>query len=123
MFGRKSENENKEVTNEMVNDQNATDYAEGMQAERESAGEKKPEAIEKEEVVEGAKKAAKDMKENGPDHCHILMGPKYKLNLLEVSHRDVEEIEKARFKIMSKHDGEKAVEEFKNFIFEKLLVK
>lgn len=100
MFGKKSENEEGKV----------------------ETGEKKPEAVEKEEVIKGAEKHAEESKKH-VDHQHVLMGPKFKMNLLEISHRDIEEIEKARFRIMAKHDGEKAVEEFKNFVFEKLLVK
>lgn len=107
MFGKKSKNETENPEVE----------------ENKSVGEKKPEAIERDQTVEGAQKAQEEMAEKGPDHCHILMSAKYKLNLLEINHRTIEEIEKARFRIMAKHDDEKAVEEFKNYVFEKLLTK
>ncbi len=84
--------------------------------------EKKDNVVEKEEVIKGAEKHAEEKKKH-VDHQHVLMGPKYKLNLLEISHRTIEEIEKARFRIMSKFDDKEAVEEFKNYVFEKLLVK
>lgn len=84
---------------------------------------KKPEAIEREEVIEGAKLEAKERKEKGPDHCHSLMNPEYKLNLLEISHRTIEEIERARYRIMGKYQGEEAVQKFKDFIFDKLIGK
>lgn len=83
--------------------------------------EKKPEAVERDEAIEGAKKESEMREEKGPDHCHTLMGAEYKLNLLEISHRTIEEIEKARFRIMAKHDGEESVAKFKDFIFNKLL--
>lgn len=106
MFGTKSKNEeNPEVE------------------ENKSVGEKKPEAIERDESIKGAKIAADDAKKKGPDHCHILMSADYKLNLLEISHRTIEEIEKARFRIMAKHEGEEAVEEFKKLVFGKLIQK
>lgn len=77
--------------------------------------------IDREELENVEKGAAKAEKNLGPDHCHVLMSPKYKLKLLEVSHRTIEEIEKARFSIMAKFEGDQAVSEFRNFVFDKLI--
>lgn len=81
--------------------------------------EKKESVIEKEEMLTGAKMAEKDLMK-GPDHCHVLMSPEYTLNLLEISHHTIEKIEKQRFKVMAKFEGDEAVTEFKNFVFNKL---
>lgn len=84
------------------------------ESEKEKSG-KKASVIEKEQVVEGAKKEAETRKTG---HLHPLM--QVKMNLLEVSHRDIEEIEKARFRIMNTKDDMDALESFRDFVFEKL---
>ena len=44
-----------------------------------------------------------------------------KLNLLEISHRDIEKIEKKRYALMSEYEGEESLNKFKEFIWGILL--
>lgn len=75
----------------------------------------KEEALKAQEVKEGAEKEIKRRKEG---HLHPLMG--VRMNLLEVSHRDIEKIEKERFRIMNKFDDMEAINKFKDYVFEML---
>lgn len=84
--------------------------------------ENKEEVILEAVAVEGAKKAESELRSGTHiDHCHVLMSQKYNLNLLEVNHRTIEEIEKARYRIIAKFEGDEAVEEFRKFVFSKLI--
>lgn len=65
-----------------------------------------------EEVIKGAKK---EVERRHSGHAHPLM--QIKLNLLEISHRNIETIEQGRFKIMNKFDGMESIEEFKDLMF------
>ena len=73
---------------------------------------KKNEVIAKEEFHEGAKLAA------NPEHTHALMG--IKMNLLEINHRVIEEIEQYKYRLMRKHEGEESIKLFKEFVWQKL---
>lgn len=76
---------------------------------------KKAEVILKEQVIAGAKV---EQEKRHAGHTHVLMG--IRLNLLEISHRSIEHIEKQRFVIMNKYDGDEAVEKFKDMLFTEL---
>lgn len=77
--------------------------------------EKKESVKDAGEVIAGAKK---EVERRHAGHNHPLM--QVKLNLLEVNHRSIEVIEKARFQIMNKFDGVESIEKFKDLVFEKL---
>jgi hypothetical protein len=89
-----------------------------VESEDSYIGSKREEVVEKEKVVEAAKNVDEE-KRTGIAHTHALMN--LKLNLLEISHRDIEKIEKKRYAIMRDHDGDEAVAIFKDFVFSCLM--
>ena len=77
----------------------------------------KSEVRDAEEVKEGAKM---DDKSRSEGHRHKLMN--IKLNLMEISHRVVERVERERYKILRNPDlsEEEAIEKFKEYVWEQL---
>lgn len=80
---------------------------------------KKDEVIEKEQTKEGGSVAEKENLKT-PDARHPLMN--INLNLMDVTHRHVETIEKKKYQLIGSGKSEKeCVEEFKEFIYQTLL--
>ena len=90
----------------------------------------KPEVQEKNLELEGAKEVEKltskdpeiDRDKEMENRSSLL---DVKLNLMELSHRDVEKIEKMRYKLVAQKEKseEKKLAEFKEFVFSCLLKK
>ena len=70
--------------------------------------------------IEGAREASKTVHKEDGSRSKLL---EVRLNLLEISHRDVEAIEQRRYKLIANKDlsDEKRFELFKDFIFSKLI--
>lgn len=85
---------------------------------QEAVDAKKAEVVEKEETQEAAKKIEADpnLKYN-----HPLMN--CDMNLLEISHRTIEVVEKYKLRLVGDSEGkvEEDVEKFKNFLFDTLV--
>jgi len=83
--------------------------------------EAKEEVLEKKAEVEGAKEVEKSIRDEAerPELLDV------KLNLMELSHRDVEKIEKYRYKLIANKGMKesKKLAEFKEFVFNCLLRK
>jgi hypothetical protein len=72
------------------------------------------------EEIEGAREVEKTYQDEN-ERSELLS---VKLNLLEVSHRDVEAIEQYRYKLIAKKmSDDERIKLFKDFIFDRLIVK